>query len=307
MSQTHLYQFIGVPISATTQEIDTAILAKYNEFRRLVTHHDQNIVTQATVALQTLEQARGILLNPQQRASYDQSLGLTSGTGGLADPSSLLNRLTGASSSVSMPPVAMAPLASQSTRPLNQPPNPGERLDAWVCNRCRVVNPIGTRFCKQCGNQVGMDCPKCGRLMEANSQFCQECGVNVREYLVVQEEEERMRAMEIAQRQRMEAERLAMLGPIVSNSNNAWSLTKVGCFLYFIPVVNLISLVLWGMGIYYARKVLASGQLPGDTEYREKAKKALGWASVPMILNVIGIGIYIVVLILQLLVSMGNY
>ena len=144
MNNVNLYQFIGVPFSASHAEIDAAIFTKYNEVRRLVTHHDPNVVNQANLNLQLIEQARVVLLDPQKKADYDASLGLGGATGGLADPQAILQKFNpvGVTTPPSGRPVGISPQAAQAAI---------ERTDAWVCPACLTANPIGTRFCKKCG------------------------------------------------------------------------------------------------------------------------------------------------------------
>ncbi len=53
------YEMIEVKPTATDKEIETAIDARYNQWRALVTHHDDKVRDQANQAMRMLEQIRG--------------------------------------------------------------------------------------------------------------------------------------------------------------------------------------------------------------------------------------------------------
>ena len=187
---TTYYDFLGVSPLASQDEINQALDRKYDYWRRLVTHHEQETVEEATKALRVLEQARATLTNPGKRSAYDAGLGLGPQLGGLTDPTA----------AASVPPSGPA-----RTPPSAPAPSGGQRVDAWVCVRCQTPNPIGTRHCKHCGNAIGIDCPNCGRLTEANSRYCSNCGANVQDaFRKKREAEEEQRKSREAQ----EAERL---------------------------------------------------------------------------------------------------
>jgi len=44
------------------------------------------------------------------------------------------------------------------------------------CPRCQVENREGARFCRDCGETLGVVCPGCGTKVEAGSKFCDSCG-----------------------------------------------------------------------------------------------------------------------------------
>ena len=170
------YEMLKLTPTATAVEIEAAIEAQYHQWRRLVTHHDPNIVNQATQALQTLETIRTTLTNAEKRAVYDAAIGISGPVGGLADPEALL-RATAPS-----PPPA-PPAKSQTPVAVSQHP------DAWICPKCHKANPIGTRFCNQCGQQLGRQCPKCQQWTEAAFAFCAFCGENMDTFSQRQEHE----------------------------------------------------------------------------------------------------------------------
>jgi hypothetical protein len=309
MPGQNFYNFIGVATTASPNEIDAAITGKYNEWRRLVTHHDPNIANQANQALQTLEQARGTLLDQQQRSAYDASLGLTL-SGGLADPAAILGRITGMGipGGAGVPGGTMTPPGSGMGVGAPRPVQPTgiEQGDKWVCPRCQTAHAIGTRFCKQCGNELAVECPVCKSLMETGAVYCQHCGVNVREHKNKLEEEQRYQEMQAAQARRLQIERDATLGPVMTGSANAWNATKWGCILSFIPGLALISLPLWMIGIYYSRKVLGMSQVSGDSDFRATAKKAFRWAVVPLGVIAAGLVVYALLAIILALANTGQ-
>lgn len=102
--------------------------------------------------------------------------------GGLADP--------GATSEERAPsafPPAVPTPPPRATQPPSPTPvvigppalTPEERVDAWICPRCKMANPLESIFCKGCGQTIGINCPNCQRLIEAIARFCPHCGTNV--------------------------------------------------------------------------------------------------------------------------------
>ncbi len=163
---TTYYEILNVRSTATIAEIEAALDTQYNHWRRLVTHHDPNVVNEANQKLQVLEEARTALTNPAKRAAYDSAMNLGGAIGGLADPQVRIEH-----------PVVTA------SRPLTTPqPAPGPaatRMDAWVCPKCQTPNPVNTQYCENCGSQIGVSCPSCNMLTRAAARFCSHCGVDV--------------------------------------------------------------------------------------------------------------------------------
>lgn len=177
------YEFLQIQPAASSPEIEVALDEKYNQVRRLVTHHDPSVVNQANLALQSLETIRTTLLDPQRKAAYDLTLG--GAVGGLADPSS-----TPTASPVQpmgMPGMAPpSPIFTQPVQTLVQT-QPAAVLDGWKCVKCHNVNQAGSQFCKVCGSEIGKACPKCSTVFEKTASFCPTCGVKPAEYLAEQE------------------------------------------------------------------------------------------------------------------------
>ena len=55
---SNYYEILNVPTTASTAEIQTAYEQQYDQWRRLVTHQDPNVVNQANQALKALETIR---------------------------------------------------------------------------------------------------------------------------------------------------------------------------------------------------------------------------------------------------------
>jgi double zinc ribbon protein len=44
------------------------------------------------------------------------------------------------------------------------------------CSNCKTENPVGKKFCGDCGAALANLCPKCGADNPAGKRFCGECG-----------------------------------------------------------------------------------------------------------------------------------
>ena len=47
------------------------------------------------------------------------------------------------------------------------------------CSRCGIENPIGKKFCGDCGAPLANLCPKCGADNPSGKRFCGECGTSL--------------------------------------------------------------------------------------------------------------------------------
>jgi hypothetical protein len=285
MSQINLYQFIGVPVSATPQEIDAAVFAKYNEVRRLVTHHDPTIVNQANSDLQAIEQARATLLDTNLRSAYDASLGLDGATGGLADPQAILQKFN--------PVIAAAPPSTRLADPNPQKAPAINHTDVWVCPGCQTANQKNTKFCKKCGRELGVLCPKCNTLNEMDTIFCQDCGVNIRQ---AREQKEQQRIEREARQQQMNVLNI-QLAPMKKHADRAarfaspwWLILDWGLFG-----------IIWVYAYIQAGKALSFPMMTGDEVLRKKAQQARKTSKTMLMLSVGLVVVYLVVLILGVL------
>ncbi len=176
------YETLHVIPTATAQEIEPVIDRLYNETRRKVTNFDPQVAAQANQALLVLEQMRTTLLNPQLRAEYDKTLDLNMQMGGLLDPDSPPVAIPSASS-LGMPSgnMAFGSISAGTSQGRQSPQVAPQGIIApkttWTCPQCHVENPPQTLFCKSCGGEVGLTCPKCHKTYEvATTQFCSSCG-----------------------------------------------------------------------------------------------------------------------------------
>jgi len=268
----NLYQFVGVPSSASSAEIDSAIFIKYNDVRRLVTHHDPAIVNQANEDLLIIEQARSTLLDPQKKAIYDSSLGADRATAGLTDPQASQNSISG----FATPPALRSNISNKQA---------GEQTDAWICPKCHTENRKNIRFCKKCGTALGIVCPKCNSVNEIDTVFCKECGVNIKE--CAEELQQSKEEKKILDQQRIIRER--NLEPIRKYANRAATFSSLWWILLGFGFYS-------GTYIYayvQAGKALAITPTPGDQEYRNKATRARKTSGALIIIFLVGIAFYI--------------
>jgi len=166
---TTYYEILKVAPTATGAEIEAAYEAQYNQWRRLVTHHDPSIVNQANQALQVLETIRATLTDPDKRSVYNAAIGLGGSMGGLADPEAILRM----SAPVVTPPPPPRPAATSA------PTGPTAGPGLWACPKCGTENPAQTKHCFKCGTQLVRECPECKQLSSlVATGFCGQCGYN---------------------------------------------------------------------------------------------------------------------------------
>ncbi len=60
---------------------------------------------------------------------------------------------------------------------------PAAAVQGVPCPKCGVVQPAGSKFCSNCGNNLQqkpmVSCPKCGTAQPADSKFCSNCGAKM--------------------------------------------------------------------------------------------------------------------------------
>lgn len=251
----NLYEFLEVDIAAPREEIEMKIEDIFNYWRGVASnHHDPEVRSEADKKLRVCEKARELLLDDVSRANYDASL--VANVGGLGD----------ASAQPASPPQRV--LTPPSGKPLTTPVQ--ESLSPWQCPNCRTQNVARTRFCKACGFELSSKCPNCQAVIDYQTSFCPECGVDVEAY-----REELEVKIQLAEKEQRERDaQYQLLAPLQQKADDAYGVSRTGCFLYFIPFVSLVSPVLWLIGAMNAAKVLNAGQVPGDTDIRARAKSA---------------------------------
>jgi class 3 adenylate cyclase len=47
------------------------------------------------------------------------------------------------------------------------------------CPRCKATNPVGARFCEECGARLARICPHCRAEVSSRKRFCWSCGGQV--------------------------------------------------------------------------------------------------------------------------------
>jgi curved DNA-binding protein CbpA len=275
------YEVLGLSPESETEAIRATCESQYNEWRKRVIHHDPEVVEKANANLRKIEEARAILLDPEKRAQYDARLGR--GTiGGLGDP--LKHPET--------PP--SVPGRGAKGRRVSTPATE-ERFDAWVCEQCQTVNPMGTRFCGSCGARLADECPECDTLVKVNATFCPNCGIDVKQAREQKQMEEKEAEARRIREERRRAEREALLAPLSEKAETANKLKNLGCILsfFFTP----IGLVLWPIAMFNARHVLKAQRVSGDEFIREEARKAWTWSLIPFLI----FGSFLLISILLLL------
>lgn len=163
------YETLRVSPTASAAEIETVIETQYDQWRRLVTHHDANVVNQANLAISTLETIRATLTDPSRRSAYDAGIGLSGIVGGLADLDIILQSLG----------PAMTPPAPGSLKATGVPSAATVSSSLWTCPNpeCRADNPPHTRYCFKCGTELVRECPECGGMTSlVATQMCGACG-----------------------------------------------------------------------------------------------------------------------------------
>ena len=50
-----------------------------------------------------------------------------------------------------------------------------------ICPSCGHENPVGSRFCFECGEGMAVQCPRCGAEIPAGVKFCNQCGASTSE------------------------------------------------------------------------------------------------------------------------------
>lgn len=226
---SNFYEILNVPTTASTAEIQTAYEQQYNQWRRLVTHHDPNVVNQANQALQALETIRATLTDPTKRSAYDAGIGLGS-VSGLANPEALL-RMSSPSLSTSVPPRPPSVLA------------PGAK-GLWVCPKCGIENPEHTQFCFSCATQLVRECPKCKNMSSlVFTGICGKCGTHYETFVKLSDLKRQQREL-VSNRMAVEQE-ISRLSSQVSEASKTdyGQLRPLGGTVILLPLGGL---VLWG-------------------------------------------------------------
>jgi hypothetical protein len=284
---SNYYELLKIQPTVSIAEIESAYDEQYNQWRRLVTHHDPTVVEESNRALRTLEQIRATLTDPTKRAAYDAGIGIGGSIGGLADPAAVLKRAQMVS--------PMPPTLHQQV-PVGQTQMP---VNAWACPRCLTSNIVGTHFCKSCGQEIGRACPNCGQLIEAAVQYCTECGADIKAVEREKQAKEELERQRQSAYERENAERQSALSVVNKIAGRAWLFTKLGWIFVIaiaaleiaihngkvLDVIGFVgSPILWGFGFVIGLQSLSHSRIQGDDDSRGTARKALFWSLVGIVL-----------------------
>jgi len=240
------YEILGLEKHAGSSAIETALDNQYDQWRALVTNHDPKVVSEANQALMIIEDIRKTLLDPYKRNEYDGAL---NSIGGLEDPS-LDTSTSGVGSGL---------VASPHSRTSGQTAQQGvtDDVNIWTCPSCKKKYPAGTRFCKSCGNQTGVDCPNCGKLTYISSKYCIDCGIEINET------QRKKKLLEI-ERQK-ELHRQSLLGPIRQKTVLAKKFSSMWWWIH--PALGMF---IWAFGLYNSVSGLKLPAVADDEQYRQE-------------------------------------
>jgi len=267
------YEILGLDNHAGASAIETALDTRYDQWRALVTNHDPKVVSEANQALMNIEEIRKTLLDPTKRIEYDRAL---TSIGGIIDPS-LVTSTTGVGSGSMAPP---------RPKPIGQTGQQGETEDVniWTCPSCKKKYPVGTRFCKSCGNQMGVDCPNCGKLTYISSKYCIDCGVDINDALRKKE----LREIE----QQKELRRQTLLEPIRQKTVLAKRFSSMWWWIH--PGLGMFA---WAFGLYNSNSGLKLPAAAGDEQYRQELIRAKRRAA-------LSLGVILVFIVLAVIIGL---
>jgi class 3 adenylate cyclase/tetratricopeptide (TPR) repeat protein len=49
-----------------------------------------------------------------------------------------------------------------------------------ICSRCQFKNRDAAKYCIQCGAELNLNCPQCGKILPSAAKFCDECGSDIK-------------------------------------------------------------------------------------------------------------------------------
>lgn len=122
------YEVLKVRPDASVSEIEVALDAQYNYWRRLVTHHEPEVASQANESLRAIEVIRTTLTDATRRSTYDEVIGLAGIVGGLTDPGIVAQDST-TTTLGSRPPIALDHSQLKTSGSISSASRVGETLD----------------------------------------------------------------------------------------------------------------------------------------------------------------------------------
>ncbi len=144
------YEHLGIPITATLEEIKSAYLHKRAELQSSEVDEPQR-----ETQLQGLDKAYSVLIDAAQNTATHSPEPESSGGTVLA------LKKTGGDLTL-----------SQIPQPKLQRP----------CPHCGALNPIQATMCLTCGQQMARPCPACGQLVLLTDPVCPRCDTVIPEY-----------------------------------------------------------------------------------------------------------------------------
>lgn len=137
----------------------------------------------------------------------------------------------------------------------------------WRCPNCDVGNPVGTKYCEQCGERLTTQCLKCHAVVYAGASHCGKCGADldkfrqawvqlvkwaelIREVQALQAKVEKLEKPFTDARSAERAADSRTYNNANRMMNKAGSLVMVGTILVFSPLGYgwVVVVILWGLG-----------------------------------------------------------
>jgi hypothetical protein len=146
------YDLLGVTPLASSTEIEEAYVRVHGA---IVTDGQLDEDARAE-RLRAVEDAYSVLVDPAQRARYDQ----------------------GRAPAVT----SLQPAAAQPSGALPAPigrPTLGKQM---ACPYCGTLNPLQSTLCSQCGQQISRPCPHCGQPTPLGQTVCSRCDTFIPSY-----------------------------------------------------------------------------------------------------------------------------
>ncbi len=144
------YKYLGIPTTATAEEITSAYLHKRAELQS--SEADEQELDEQ---LRLLDKAYEDLIDTEQNTDAAQTSPETTERTALA--------LRDKTSDLAL---AQASLA--------RPQRP--------CQHCGEPNPVQATMCKKCGEQISRPCPACGQIVALTEEVCPRCDTVIVEY-----------------------------------------------------------------------------------------------------------------------------
>jgi curved DNA-binding protein CbpA len=229
-NMSNYYEYLGISQNASSNDIETACDHVYNQARLKATNHDVAVRRKAELTIIQVEEIRQVLLNPVDRAVYDEALGAT--VGGIIDPGFTDNNT---STGGNYQPFMGVPMGKRSAQ---------DGLNPEICPHCR--NPIeeDARHCPKCGFMLKVTCPACSAENNFYSRFCKHCGLN---FIEAEELAEKRKEEELAlqRRDQMQYQRRREIAVYEQTIESARSQASSKWWIAWFFGLGILSLIMW--------------------------------------------------------------